>query len=148
MKYLLIDIDHTLSDAFWRDGMIGSTSWDEYHTASQYDKPFDVMVDMVDALRSKFTIVGITARPEKWRAASLKWMIDHGIYLDELLMRPDEAFHPAPEIKIRLVQERFKESLLDEAVCIIDDRDDVIAAFRGIGIKIALQCFAKEQPND
>jgi hypothetical protein len=80
-------------------------------------------------------IVGITARPEKWRALSMKTLIKHNVSMDELLMRPDEAFHPAPEIKVLLAQKRFPGTTLqDEVAFLLEDREDVCEAFHALGI--------------
>jgi hypothetical protein len=54
--------------------------------------------------------------------------------MDELLMRPDEAFHPAPEIKLALVQERFGDKIADEVAFLLEDREDVCEAFQALGI--------------
>src|SRR4051812_48533865 len=97
-KIVLVDIDHTISNAFPRDGMIGNTTWDEYHGAAPDDEPLHDMVKLVNALHDAgYYLVGLTARPAKWRNMTLCWLIKHGVVLDELLMRPDEAYHPSPE---------------------------------------------------
>jgi hypothetical protein len=134
-KTILVDVDHTLSAAWHRDGMIGGCGgWDAYHTASSKDEPIHDVMAMVNSLHfCGWYIVGLTARPEKWRSITNAWLVKHGIAMDELLMRPDEAYHPAPEIKVQLVQERFKD-LKDEVAFLLEDRDDVCEAFHQLGI--------------
>lgn len=134
-RTVLIDIDHTLSAAWHRDGMIGGCAgWDGYHAASIDDQPIhDVMSLVNDLHKVGWLTIGITARPEKWRSLTNKWLVQHGIQLDELLMRPDEAFHPAPEIKVQLAQQRFS-NLPDQVAFLIEDRDDVCEAFHALGI--------------
>ncbi len=139
---ILVDIDHTLSNAFWRDPMIGTVSWDEYHQSSRQDAPLHDMIDIVEALSLNFNIVGFTARPAKWRKLTMEWCILHGVNLDELLMRPDDNYRPAPELKLELVNARFPNPK-EEVAAILDDREDVIAAFKGIGIT-ALQVHARQ----
>jgi hypothetical protein len=142
---VLIDIDHSLSNAFHRDPMIGVSTWDEYHAASGEDAPLHDTVKLVNALRSHgFTLIGLTARPEKWRGLTMNWCVEHGIDLDELLMRPNEGFQPAPELKLILAKKRFgdEQGLRDHVAFIIDDREDVVAAFWGIGVS-CLQIFAR-----
>lgn len=135
-KHILCDIDHTISDAFWRDELIGGPGgWDEYHSQSIKDDPLHDMVAMVNALHSSgLVIIGITARPAKWRSLTMRWLVKHSVMMDELLMRPDESFHPAPEIKTALAIERFGESVKDHVAMILDDREDVIEAFKGMGV--------------
>lgn len=144
-KTILVDLDHTLSNSFWRDPMIGTTTWDEYHAANVEDKPVHDVAALINALWSAgHTIIGITARPGKWRAQSLSWLIRHNIHLDELLMRPDDDFKPAPQMKIALAIARFGNAkrMADEVAAIIDDREDVIMAFKEVGIT-ALQVHAR-----
>lgn len=139
---ILIDVDHTISNAFWRDAMIGGP-WDEYHAASFDDKPIEDIVRLLTALSLDGNeIVGITARPEKWRQLTMSWLLRNNVPMDELLMRPDDAFRPSAEIKMELAKARFK-SLKDQVAFIMDDRDDVIAAFRAEGIT-CLQVFARK----
>ncbi len=141
-RTVLVDIDHVLSAAWHRDHMIGVESWDAYHSASKDDEPIHDVMALVNTLsqagsllNDEWYIVGLTARPEKWRNVTNQWLVKHGIFLDELLMRPDEAFHPAPEIKVQLVQERFPDSKLkDEIAFLLEDREDVCEAFHQLGI--------------
>ena len=132
---VLCDIDHTISDAFWRDELIGGEGgWDAYHSASINDLPLHEMVVMINALRvSGMYIVGLTARPEKWRKLTMDWMLRHGVQFDELLMRPDDNFQKAAELKMTIARERFP-ALADEVAFLIEDQEDIIAAFKAINI--------------
>lgn len=142
-KYILVDVDHTLANSFWRDDMIGD--WDAYHAASSEDEPLQDAVGLINSLHGAgYTIIGLTARPEKWRQITMEWLIKHFISMDELLMRPDEAYHPAPEIKMALALKRFddKANLKAQVAIVIDDREDVIEAFRALGVT-AMQIFGR-----
>jgi hypothetical protein len=145
-KYVLIDIDHTLSDAAWRDNLIGGEGgWDAYHEASVDDKPATDVIALLTALNYiGFVSVGITARPAKWRQLTYQYLLKHEIILDFLLMRPDDAYHPAPDIKEKLAQEFFEPhgGLKGNVLFIIDDRDDVVARFKALGIT-ALQAHIR-----
>lgn len=55
-------------------------------------------------------------------------------------MRPDKNFSPSPELKISLARDLFQGKVADNVAFILDDRDDVVAAFRAEGIT-ALQVF-------
>lgn len=144
---ILFDIDHTISDAFWRDDMIkrsrDSGDWEEYHSRGKDDKPLEDVVQLIDVIAAgirdtthhgapdNIELWGITARPEKWRKQSFDWFGKYNIPLDVVLMRPEDAFKPAPQIKIDLCKEH---KIIDRILCIFDDREDVIAAFRELGI--------------
>lgn len=142
---VLVDIDHVISAAWPRDPMIGNVSWDEYHAASSADLPVRDIVQLLQRLKEHYKIVAITARPEKWRQLSMAWMVKHKVPVDELLMRPDNAFRPAPQIKLELVNERFPDK--DEIAFLLDNREDVVAAFYSIGVT-CMQVFGRrtEEP--
>src|SRR5260370_31845664 len=107
MAVILNDIDHVLADAFWRDPMIGTSSWDDYHAASIDDQPIQFIVDLVNLFwfTGQFEIVAITARPEKWRRLTMQWLLRHVIKIDDLLMRPDESFRLSAEMKVKLAKD-------------------------------------------
>lgn len=143
---ILIDVDHVISNAFWRDPMIGTVTWDEYHASSKRDHPIYDIVLMLRALYAAkvYNFVGFTARPEKWRKLTIEKMIEFDAPLDELLMRPDEDYHPAPELKLALVRKRFGASFPEQIAFILDDREDVILAFKALGVT-ALQVHASRR---
>lgn len=140
---ILFDIDHVISNAYWRDGMIGTASWDDYHLAGRQDKPVEDIVNMIDALGNGFNVIAMTARPERYRKQTLDWMLANKVYVNELLMRPDDNFRPAPEIKMELVKARFANPVA-EIAAILDDRLDVCSAFAQIGIT-TMQVFARSK---
>ena len=83
-KTILVDIDHTLSAAWSRDPLIGSCGgWDAYHTASKHDEPIhDVRMLVNDLAKAGWLIIGLTARPEKWRSLTTQWLVRHSITMD------------------------------------------------------------------
>jgi len=139
-KIVLVDIDHTISNAFNRDHMIGG-EWDEYHAASINDEPVADVVNLLRSLATDYELIGITARPEKWRHLTFNWFIRHGIPIDAILMRPDDCYDPSPKLKMDLALQTYK-SLKDNVAFILEDRDDVCAAFREAGITV-LQVHAR-----
>lgn len=149
-KAVLFDIDHTLSDANWRNHMLpacyalGGTWWDDYHRASGVDSPCDDVIQLVNNFRHcDHPVIGITARPGKFRTLTRNWLQMHKVNLDELLMRPDEDFRPSAELKLALARERFGERISDEVLFIIDDHPEVVKAFQAAGVT-ALQVHGRE----
>lgn len=138
--YVLVDMDHTLSDAEWRDHIIpkivdgSGFTWDDYHRDGYEDEPMLDAVAMVNALRSHgFRIVIMTSRPEKWRKDTEWWLKANSIKFDELLMRPDPDHQSSPAVKTMLAKQRFGDTLA-EVIMLIDDRADVCGAFRELGV--------------
>lgn len=143
-RTILIDVDHSISNAFWRDPMIGANDWNEYHAASIGDEPIWDTLYLLRALSDDdYNIVALTARPEKWRQLTMSWMHKFAVPVDELLMRADENYRSAPELKLELVAARFGDRIKDEVAFMIDDREDVIDAMRGLGIS-CMQIFARK----
>ena len=139
----LFDIDHTLSDAFWRDEMIGVESWDDYHAAAKDDAPVKAVIKMVRALAAlDVRVVGFTARPEKFRGMTLRWLVENDIPLEGVLMRPDDDFRSAVDLKLALAAELAGGEIKDQILLVVDDREDVVAAFQSLGVT-ALQVFAR-----
>ena len=141
---ILIDLDHTICDSFWRDQMVGVAPWDVYHMELEHDDPAHDLIEfmsLVDGHDRQF--IGITSRPEKFRQLTMLWMMKHNVmFLDDILMRPNNDFRTAHEVKISLCEERFGENWQDRILCLIDDNDRVIEAFRGAGVT-CLQVFNK-----
>lgn len=147
IKVILLDVDHTVSNAFWRDYMIPAADWDAYHAASVDDKPIPEIVDMLNLLADYYTIVGITSRDEKWRKLTMDWLIKWDVPMNNLLMRPAGDFRRAPELKVALALQAFGDKLNERVAFILDDREDVIEAFKALSIT-ALQVHAKrDQPR-
>lgn len=131
---ILIDLDHTVSNAFWRDSMIGTVPWDEYHWNLRFDKPFKNVVNLINALsNSGYNIMGITGRNEKHRQLTVSWLVQNKVDIDEILMRPDNDYTKNGELKVKLVKERFKEDYRNIHF-LVDDNEDAILAFMAIGI--------------
>lgn len=132
----LVDIDRTIFDDQWRDPMIGSATWDEYHAAAVDDKPVPETVQLIrDLHKAGNTMIGLTSRPDKWRKMTMEQLIKHDVPLDDLIMRPEGNFQTSPDLKLSLAQQALGNEIIKHRVAfIIDDREDVIAAFKAIGL--------------
>lgn len=139
--YVLVDMDHTLSDAEWRDGIIieimeggRGMTWDDYHVDQHKDAPLWDAVTLVSALKAHdFKIIIMTSRPEKWREQTSKWLFSYGVEFDELIMRPDDNHEASAVIKVDMAKRRFGERI-DQIAMVVDDRADVCQAFRAMGV--------------
>ena len=128
-----VDLDHTLTDAAWRDEHIeackASGKWDPYHSLAIQDKPTSIVPLVIALIFDGHEVYIVTARPRKWLRQTHSWLHTNGIIVDQdhILMRAQDSFLPAPEIKLELIA-NIKLDLF------IDDRDDVIAAMGELGI--------------
>jgi hypothetical protein len=130
---LLLDLDDTTSDARWREPMIASEGWDRYHEQLINDKPIYPIASMVNALwLGQYYIVALTARPERYRTITMQWLVRNCIRVDELLMRGNKDYRPSPAVKLALVERRFPATPKTSFI-VLDDREDVCAAFKAAG---------------
>jgi hypothetical protein len=126
---VLCDMDHTLSDAAWRDHLI--PDWEAYYKEAHLDQPIMPVIEMVNALaRSDHSVVVLTARGEKWRKVTHNWLIRHEVQVDDVIMRPEGNYQSSPDLKTQLAQARFGHAI----GLVIDDREDVCSAFRALGV--------------
>ena len=136
--FVIVDLDGTLSDSFYREEV--KPDWDAYHAASINDAPLGDMADIIKTLSVDNTIIAMTARPEKWRTVTMAWLLRNEIPISELLMRPMDDWRSVPEVKMALAVSRFggTEQIRDNVLFIVDDREDVVQAFAGIGVTALL----------
>lgn len=132
---VLMDIDHTLADSYWRDHLIGEQGWDAYHERSIDDKAIDEVVGLVNSLASSgMEIICVTGRPERWRMVTLRWLIIKNVAMHELLMRPEGDFKPTQEVKIELVKKHLKERFPLQVAFVIDNDERIIEQFKAQGV--------------
>ena len=131
---VVVDLDHTIADAYWRDPLLGQ--WEEYYSSSINDRPFPFVHDLLMLLHytGLYNLVCVTARPERWRTLSMKWMIREHIPMDELFMRPDGDHRPSREVKRAIILERFPD--LSKIAFALEDVADVCETYRMMGINV------------
>ena len=145
---VLCDLDHTISNAGWRDKYLGD--WDYYHSLLIRDLPIQEVIQVVWSLQDLgANIFGLTARPSKWRTLTEEWLRDvAGICFQDILMRDDDGFHPSAEMKWRLVLERWPNfPNTNDTFILLEDRDDVCQKFYAAGITV-LQVHARKGSYD
>jgi phosphoglycolate phosphatase-like HAD superfamily hydrolase len=130
---VIVDIDHCVADAAWRDHLWRSGMREEWHQEARNDPPVPEMIALVDSLALDHNIICMTGRPERWRQLTILWLIKHNVPFDELIMREDDCYERTPELKIRLARQRFGDDLADLHL-VMDDREDVLAAFSALGV--------------
>lgn len=146
MKYAIFDIDHTISDAYWRDHMIGGEGgWDAYHQACEQDEPIEPMIELVNIINIinhdhlhyneiGLETIALTARPEKWRALTCSQLLKFNCQFDHLLMRPNDDFNAAADSKLILIKDFLGKGFPSSVSFIIDDNEKVIEKFAAAGV--------------
>lgn len=134
MRNIIFDIDGTLSDPSQRLHFLENKDWDSFYEHCDEDPVISHVSFLAQELGKDHSIFILTGRPERVRKKTQKWLMEHYIPYDRLLMRKDEDHRPDYVIKAEMV-----DSLKLPIWLAIDDRDRVVKMFRDKGI-LCLQC--------
>jgi len=130
---VLVDIDHCVCDGYWRDSIIVITYLYSYHLASKDDAPIKEIVDLINSMeKAGHAVIGFTSRPEKWRKLTNEWLVKHEVKISELVMRRNDDFRKATEIKEDIVRSPIFSGYGISLV--IDDRQDVCETINNMGV--------------
>lgn len=135
---IIVDLDGTIANGEHRDDLAKAGSWEEFHGRCLDDTPYLDVVAVIKTLGARFNLIGLTGRNERFRIITLEWFQRYAVTLDELLMRPDNDYSKSPDMKIRMLEERFgsKEEVLASVLCAFDDHEGVVATMRDYGITV------------
>jgi hypothetical protein len=88
---------------------------------------------LVKVLEKNYDIVYCTGRRESVRAITHNWLINRGLVVDKLLMRPNEDKRHDTEVKPeQLINE---DILLQDIAFVLEDRDSMVKKWRGLGLR-------------
>lgn len=109
----VFDLDGTLCDNSQREhlahaaagasGLHAQKIWDEFHEGIERDAAIKPVLEIMHSLARCGNVVEVwTARPEKYREATQRWLNKHFLQIPDrlLLMRPEEDWRPAPILKL------------------------------------------------
>ena len=137
-KCYIVDIDGTVADCSHRVHHIHNKpkDWDAFFAGTANDKPIKHMVGLVSHMWLTAYIVFVSGRPERTRAATEKWLRDHGVHPSlgpvTLYMRPDGDRRDDQIVKFELLQQLKADGW--EPIMAFDDRDRVVKMWRENGI--------------
>jgi len=134
--YVIVDIDGTVANCQHRVKHIegDKKDWDKFYEEAVNDEPYENVVELVNLLSAKYSIVFCTGRPNEYRDDTLAWLKKHFKlgFFDCLLMREDGDYRPDYEIKPELLD--YDGIELDEILLVLEDRDSVVKAWRDLGL--------------
>ena len=132
---ILVDIDGTLADVRHRLHHIkgaGRKNWKAFFAAMDGDTPMDETIRWVRELEKDNHIVVLTGRPEEYRARTERWLRDHGVPFEKLVMRPQGDHRPDYVVKAEVLRDIPRERI----ALVIEDRDQVCAMWESKGVKV------------
>lgn len=136
MKTVICDIDGTIADTGHRIKYItnGLKDWDKWHANAHKDKPIEEIVMLLDLLSAAdFKIVMCTARDEKCRNDTVKWLEENDIPYDALYMRKKGDRRDDDIIKFELLEQIYEAGY--EPVLVLEDRSRVVRMWRDAGLR-------------
>lgn len=154
MRYIFVDLDHTLFHSAWRDALAPNSSldtlgsredqWAAYSVAGSRDKPVVEMVAILKAMwASGFKMVVLTAINEKYKDLVEQRLADAFLPVNwfySVLMRPLDDRTPSAILKPAMASAFVKTihgekaELRVHAAFVIEDRPDVIESFKALGV--------------
>lgn len=141
-RLLIVDIDGCIADCkhrlHWIVGLDGkrkhNPDWDAFLSRCVYDRPIRDVIEVVNNLREQgFYVALVTGREEPYRLHTVKWLDEHKVFYDILIMR---RRYDRRHDKFMKLEAYYTLTARDSfrAVIVFDDRDSVIEAFRLIGV--------------
>lgn len=135
MKVAIFDLDGCISDDRHRRKLSDESSFTAYHSLATKDKAAHV------ALARRWAevadkVVFLTGRPERFRQDTMEW-IDRELALPHrygLYMRPEDNHQSQVNVKGELFAQMMAELKSPDVMAAFDDREDIIAKYRSIGI--------------
>lgn len=133
---VVVDLDGTLTSATWREHLVaeGRKDWRRFFAGMGRDAPVRALVDLVAWVADDAAVVLLTGRPEDHESTVRRWLGEHGVVYDELLMRPGGDRRPDTVMK----RERYLRDIAPryDVRLVIDDRPKVIEMWREEGLYV------------
>ena len=136
--YVLCDIDGTASDPAHRLHHVrgpGRKDWGAFFAGCGADACHDDVAEILHALVAPGRrVIYVTGRPERQRRATLDWLRRHGWPEGPLHMRANNDFRTDDVVKEEILDRELKLTPAD-VLCVLDDRDRVVAMWRRTGVR-------------
>lgn len=133
---VIVDLDGTLASAAWREHHLqgGRKDWAGFFAGMDRDAPVGGLVDLVHWVTSHAVVVLLTGRPDDHETVVRRWLADHGVAYDHLLMRRGGDRRPDTVVK----RERYLEEVAPryDVRVVIDDRPGVVEMWRREGLYV------------
>jgi len=131
-KYVIFDIDGTLSDCSHRIQFAKNKDWNSFFAGIEKDKVNENTKQLIDLTYPDYPVVLVTGRPEKYREVTEKWLKDNGIRHDALYMRKDNDRRSDTITKQEILDLYLDKTKIEMAV---DDRPSILRIWRSNGLK-------------
>lgn len=138
-KTIIVDLDGTISlnqhryhYIYPKDG--SKPDWDGFFLACVDDQPNLPVIEIILALKSKgYKIHIFSARGEIAYTQTVEWLTKYSVPYDDLTLRKKGCYTPDEDLKKEWLIEYYPD-FKTQVLCVIDDRDKVVAMWRALGL--------------
>lgn len=141
-RTIICDIDGTLADLSHRlhhirPGPGQRKNWAAFFDEVIYDLPIEDNKLILEALLLgvKGRVVYVSGRMERCRAATERWLDNHGLPVGPVFMRANGDYRPDYTVKEEILDRHLKLTPAD-VLCVLDDRDQVVDMWRTRGFRV------------
>jgi len=129
----LVNVDPILNILLNQDRSSDSfkQNYDAFHKESIKCEPHKDVVDMVWKVCNEFDVIIVTARKEKYRALTSRWLKNNEVPHDALFMRQDDDHREDYEVKKDILE---NINLYWDVVHAVDDNPSIIKLWEENGI--------------
>jgi predicted kinase len=133
---VVIDLDGTLTSAAWRVRHLEGRrkDWPRFFAGMAHDAPVRPLIELTGWIAEQATVVLLTGRPDDHEPVIRRWLADHGVPYERLLMRASGDRRPDTVVK----RERYRRDIAPhhDVRLVIDDRPGVIEMWREEGLYV------------
>lgn len=143
---VVVDLDGTLTSAAWREHLVAGPSrdWAAFFAGMGRDAPVGPLVELVGWVADRAAVVLLTGRPDDHEPAVRRWLADHDVTYDLLLLRPRGDRRPDTVVK----RERYRRDVAPhyDVRLVIDDRPRVVEMWREEGLYVLTAVDPRLEP--
>ena len=138
-KWIVIDLEGTLTDNRHRSQLANAKQWGEYTAAFKDDAIYEPVAEIFRRWQDSGGYVTIcTGRSEATYSETWQWLVDRRLTPDGLLMRPARSFEDDGEIKKLLMTAAWgsEDEVKANVCCVFDDSQFVVDLLRQWGLPV------------
>ena len=109
--------------------------WNEFFDECDKDLPNKPLIQLIDYLSSHCQIFVMSGRSDRVKDKTLKWLEDHKVYFEFIIMREEGDYTPDEQLKALWVERNGFTP--ENVLCVFDDRQKVVDMWRSKGFS----CF-------
>ena len=130
---LIFDLDGTLALCDHRRHFVEGKDkdWNAFYEACDEDLPNKHLISILKSFESKYQIAILSGRSSQVREKTERWLKEHEIFPDILLMRSADDYTPDDVLKKSWLDQYFNK---EKVVAVFDDRKKVVDMWRREGL--------------